>query len=131
MKIVITGGLGFIGSHTCLALSQAGHDLWIVDNQCNSDLSVLDALNTLASSKIFFENIDLRDDVSLKRFFLEVRPDAVMHFAGVKSVAESVRDPLKYYDNNVIGTIKLLQTMDEVGCASIIFFVFCHSVWRT
>jgi UDP-glucose 4-epimerase len=110
--ILVTGGLGYIGSHSVLALAEAGHALVIVDNLANSKRVVFDRLRELApGSSLAFHQGDLRDEKALDRAFSSAPIQAVVHFAGLKAVGESVEKPLLYYDNNVGGTVKLLEAM--------------------
>jgi len=120
--ILVTGGLGYIGSHTSVALAEAGYRLAIVDNLSNSMPSVLDRLRELCpGAQIDFHAVDLRDRPALERIFAGERVDAVVHFAGLKAVGESVEQPLRYYDNNVGGTIALLEAMARHGVKRIVF----------
>jgi UDP-glucose 4-epimerase len=120
--ILVTGGLGYIGSHTCVALAQAGFGLAIVDNLCNSKSSVLQRIRELApGATITFHQLDLRDRKALGAAFALQPIDAVVHFAGLKAVGESVAKPLLYWDNNVGGTIALLEVMREQGVRRIVF----------
>jgi UDP-glucose 4-epimerase len=120
--ILVTGGLGYIGSHTCLAFAEAGYALAIVDNLINSKRAVFDRLKSLApSASLAFHQCDLRDARELERVFNSARVDAVVHFAGLKAVGESVEKPLAYYDNNVGGTLALLEAMARHGVRRIVF----------
>jgi UDP-glucose 4-epimerase len=122
MRVVVTGGLGYIGSHACVALAQRGHRLCIVDNLCNAKRSVLDRIRELApGAELAFVRADLRDAAALDRVFGERAIDAVMHFAGLKAVGESVSNPLLYYDNNVGGTIALMRAMERHGTQRLVF----------
>ncbi len=122
MHVVVTGGLGYIGSHACVELAQAGHRLTIVDNLANSKESVLQRIRELApAAGIEFVRADLRDAAALERLFAGAGIEAVMHFAGLKAVGESVANPGLYFDNNVGGTVALLQAMDRHGVARIVF----------
>ena len=122
--ILVTGGTGFIGSHTCVALAAAGHDLLIVDNLCNSRVDVVGRLEALCGKRPEFVEGDVRDSVVLDEIFDRHPITAVMHFAGLKAVGESVAKPLEYYDNNVHGTLQLLAAMRR---ASVKTFVFSSS----
>jgi UDP-glucose 4-epimerase len=122
--ILVTGGTGFIGSHTCVALAAAGHDLLIVDNLCNSRVDVVGRLEALCGKRPEFVEGDVRDSVVLDEVFDRHPITAVMHFAGLKAVGESVARPLEYYDNNVHGTLQLLAAMRR---ASVKTFVFSSS----
>ena len=123
-RILVTGGTGFIGSHTCVALAQAGHDLLILDNLCNSRADVVDRLETLCGKRPGFIEGDIRDATLLDKLFAEHPISAVMHFAGLKAVGESVAKPLEYYDNNIHGTLQLLAAMRR---ANVKIFVFSSS----
>jgi UDP-glucose 4-epimerase len=122
--ILITGGTGFIGSHACVALAAAGHDLLILDNLCNSRAEVVGRLEALCCKRPEFVEGDVRDSVVLDEIFDRHPITAVMHFAGLKAVGESVERPLEYYDNNVHGTLQLLAAMRR---ASVKTFVFSSS----
>jgi UDP-glucose 4-epimerase len=119
--ILVTGGTGFIGSHTCVALAQAGHDFLILDNLSNSRADVLDRLAPLCGRRPVFVHGDVRDAVLLERVFAEHSISAVIHFAALKAVGESVAMPLAYYDNNVGGTLKLLDAMRHAGVRTMVF----------
>ncbi len=120
--ILVTGGLGYIGSHTCVVLAEAGHELFIVDNLSNAKLEVLERVHGLAPGRrIEFERLDLRDRPALERLLARRRIDAVVHFAGLKAVGESVENPLLYYENNVGGTLTLLQVMQAHGVRRMVF----------
>ena len=121
MKILVTGGMGYIGSHTCLELSNAGHEVVILDNLCNAKVSVLARLSTISGRQFAFVEGDVRDRAVLEQLFSQHAIDAVIHFAGLKAVGESVAEPLRYYDNNVGGTVALLETMAKFGVKSIVF----------
>ena len=120
--ILVTGGLGYIGSHTCVVLAEAGHEIVIVDNLANARLEALERIRERVPGKrIEFERADLRDRPALEGL-LSARPiDAVVHFAGLKAVGESVEKPLLYYENNVGGSIALLQAMQARGVRRIVF----------
>lgn len=120
-SILVTGGLGFIGSHTCVALAQAGFRLTIVDNLSNAKRSVLDRIRGLAPGEIDFHEADIRDRPALDRAFGRAEVQAVIHFAGLKAVGESVAKPLLYYDNNVGGTVTLMQAMAAAGVRRLVF----------
>ena len=120
--ILVTGGLGYIGSHTCVALAQAGHRLTIVDNLCNSKPSVIERIRELAPGAVIeFHRADLRERAALDAVFAAQPIDAVVHFAGLKAVGESVERPLLYWDNNVGGTIALLEAMQQHGVRKLVF----------
>ena len=120
-KILVTGGTGYIGSHTVVELMQAGYDVEILDNLYNSKHEVLDKIAQLTGKKPKFYNVDLRDAEALAKVFQDTQYIAVIHFAGLKAVAESVEQPLRYYENNLGGTINLLECMQEFGVKRIIF----------
>lgn len=121
MKVLVTGGAGYIGSHAVLCLLQAGHDVVVVDNLCNSSAGSIDRISELVCSSITLVVGDVRDRVLLGQLFSDHRFDAVMHFAGLKAVGESVRDPATYYDNNVGGSLALLQAMQVAGVYRMVF----------
>lgn len=122
MSILVTGGTGYIGSHTVVELINAGYDAVIVDNLCNSKPEVLNRIEKITGKRPGFYNIDIRDKEGLKKVFSE-NPDieACIHFAGLKAVGESVSMPLEYYNNNIYGTLCLLETMREAGVKNIVF----------
>lgn len=120
-SILVTGGAGYIGSHTVVALLTAGHDVLVVDNLCNSKVSVLDRIARITGRRPAFEQIDVRDRGGLRRLLLDHRCNAVIHFAGLKAVGESVTQPLTYYDNNVSGSIALLECMAETSVKTMVF----------
>jgi UDP-glucose 4-epimerase len=119
--ILVTGGTGYIGSHTAVELIAAGHDVFIIDNLCNSKASVLDRIERIVGKRPGFAQIDIRDRQSLKELFAARRFDAVIHFAGLKAVGQSVAQPLNYYDNNVTGSIALVETMALAGVKTLVF----------
>jgi UDP-glucose 4-epimerase len=120
-RILVTGGAGYIGSHTVLALLEAGHEVLIVDNLSNSSAKVLPRLEQLSGQVIPFVQADVRDGAALDRIFAEHRIDGVIHFAGLKAVGESVAQPLRYFDNNVGSTLALLQAMDRANVRRMVF----------
>ena len=120
-KILITGGAGYIGSHTAVELMNAGHQLVIVDNLCNSSIKVLDRIQNLAGPNFTFIQEDVRNASALDQIFQEHAIDGVIHFAGLKAVGESVAQPLRYFDNNVGSTLALLQAMDRANVRRIVF----------
>lgn len=120
-KILVTGGTGYIGSHTVVELLNAGHEVEILDNLFNSKIEVLDKIEQLTGTKPKFHQVDLLDYAGLKSVFTSVQFDSVIHFAGLKAVGESVEKPLEYYENNVGGTINLLKCMRETNVKQIIF----------
>ena len=119
--ILVTGGAGYIGSHTAVELLNTGHQVVIVDNLCNSSAKVLDRIEALAGKHFSFIQADVRDSAALDRIFAEHRIDGVIHFAGLKAVGESVAQPLRYFDNNIGSTLALLQAMDRAGVRRIVF----------
>ncbi len=121
MRILVTGGAGYIGSHTCVALAERGHEAVIVDNHSNSAPAVYDRLARLTGRAPEAHHVDLRDADALDRIFAAGRFDAVIHFAALKSVGESVRRPLDYFDNNLGGTLALLQAMQRHGVDRLVF----------
>ena len=121
MSILITGGAGYIGSHTLVALSEADYDFVIYDNLSNSSKESIKRVEKIINKSIFFEEGDIRDKETLKKVFKKYNIDSVIHFAGLKAVGESVEKPLEYYDNNVVGTLRLLEVMKEFDCKKIVF----------
>jgi len=119
--VLLTGGAGFIGSHTCVEVMAAGWTPVVVDNLANSSAAVLDRIQTIAGRRPAFEEADIRDRDALDRVFRKHAIDAVLHFAGLKSVAESVADPRSYYDNNIVGTLTLTEVMQQHGVTRIVF----------
>jgi UDP-glucose 4-epimerase len=119
--ILVTGGTGFIGSHTGVALAAAGHQFMVLDNLCNSRRNVLDSLATLCGERPGFVEGDVRDGALLDRVFAEHAISAVIHFAALKAVGESVQQPLAYYENNVGGTLSLLQAMRRASVHTLVF----------
>ena len=120
-KILVTGGTGYIGSHVVAELIAAGYEVEIIDNLYNSKVSVLDKLKEITGVRPKFHQIDLLDFSALSEVFEAGKFDCVMHFAGLKAVAESVREPLRYYDNNVSGTLNLLKCMREFDVTKLVF----------
>ncbi|MDA8445488.1 UDP-glucose 4-epimerase GalE [Paracidovorax valerianellae] len=119
--ILVTGGAGFIGSHTCVALAAAGIPYLILDNFCNSRRSVLERMARITGAAPQYVEGDIRDEALLARVFADHPIEAVVHFAALKAVGESVRKPLDYYDNNVSGTVVLLRAMQAAGVRSLVF----------
>jgi len=119
--ILITGGAGYIGTHTCLALLEAGLNVVVLDNLSNSTREGLVRVGILAGQTIDFVQGDIRDEAVLRSLFQEYMVSAVIHFAGLKAVSESVEQPLLYYENNVAGTVCLLKVMAEFGCKQLVF----------
>ena len=121
MKILVTGGTGYIGSHTCVELLSKGHEVVIFDNLFNSQIDVVDKIKTITGKDVKFYKADMLDKESMRPVFEENKFDAVIHFAGLKAVGESVQKPLWYYHNNITGTLQLCELMNEYGCKRIIF----------
>ncbi len=121
MAVLVTGGAGYIGSHTCVELLNAGKDVVIVDNFYNCKKSSLDRIRALVKKDFKFYECDIRDKKGLDEIFKKEKIDSVIHFAGLKAVGESVHKPLEYFDNNVNGTLVLLEVMRENGCKKIVF----------
>ena len=121
MRVAVTGGAGYIGSHTVVSLVKAGHSVVILDNFSNSTPDIIEKIRSLASGNIKYRVIDIRRTQALINSLMEDPPDAVIHFAGLKSVGESFEIPVEYYDNNVCGTVSLLKAMKEWGTKKIIF----------
>ena len=119
--ILVTGGAGYIGSHTVVELMADGHDVFIIDNLCNSKASVIDRIERIAGRRPGFAPIDVRDRAALRRLLAEHRFDAVVHFAGLKAVGESVARPLAYYENNVSGSVVLFECLMESGVKTVVF----------
>ena len=119
--ILVTGGLGYIGSHTCVALQRAGYPLAVVDNLANSKVSVLERIRDLGGGTVEFHRVDLRDETALAQILKQHPVEAVIHFAGHKAVGESISKPLEYYDNNIGGTLTLLKAMERHGVHRIVF----------
>ncbi len=121
MRILLTGGTGFIGSHTAALLLEAGHDVVLYDNLSNSRAEVVDRLERITGRRPVLVVGDIRDEEAMRRVLHEHRIEAVIHFAGLKAVGESVEKPLEYYDNNIVGTLRLLEAMRAEGVKSLIF----------
>lgn len=121
MNILVTGGAGYIGSHTVVELQQAGHDVVVIDNLCNGSETALQRIEGITGRSVSFVRGDIRDRETLDRLFGKHDIDAVVHFAGLKAVGESVNKPLAYYDNNVHGTLVLCQAMAAAGVFKLIF----------
>jgi len=121
MKVLVTGGAGYIGSHTCVGLMQAGHEVVIFDNLCNSHRAVLARIARIVGKTPEFAEADIRDPGALREAFARNRFDAVIHFAGLKAVGESVEKPIEYYDNNVQGALTLCRAMAEAGVGTLVF----------
>ncbi len=121
MRILVTGGAGYIGSHTCILLLEAGYDIVVFDNFCNASKESISRVEKIMGKTIPLMEGDIRNKEDLNRVFERYTIDAVIHFAGLKAVGESVEKPLEYYDNNIYGTLVLCQVMAAHGCKSIVF----------
>jgi len=121
MKILVTGGAGYIGSHTCVELLNSGYEVVILDNLYNSNKKAVDRIEEITGKKTAFYEADMADRAALDKIFTEHKIDCVIHFAGLKAVGESVVKPLEYYKNNISGTLILAEAMREHGCKNIIF----------
>jgi len=121
MRVLVTGGAGYIGSHTCVELMQAGHDVVVFDNLCNSHRAVIGRVARIVGKVPEFVQADVRDAGALRDVFTRHRFDAVIHFAGLKAVGESVEKPIEYYDNNVQGALTLCHAMAEAGVGTLVF----------
>src|SRR5215510_11939679 len=119
--ILVTGGAGYIGSHTCVELLQAGHDITVFDNFCNSHPESLERVQRITERRFRIIRGDIRDQAALVTALRESRAEAVIHFAGLKAVGESVQQPLSYYDNNVVGSLRLLEAMGICGVKTLVF----------
>ena len=121
MRILVTGGAGYIGSHTSIVLLEQGHDVVIVDNLCNSKRVAVDRVEELSGKQVTFYQYDVCDEAKMREVFSKESIDAVIHFAGLKAVGESVAIPLRYYDNNLTSTLVLLKVMKEFGVGNFVF----------
>ncbi|HEY3300398.1 MAG TPA: UDP-glucose 4-epimerase GalE [Methylophilaceae bacterium] len=121
MKVLITGGAGFIGSHTCVQMLAANHHIVVIDNLSNSSEVSLNRVRKISGKDFPFHPIDIRNKSELQQIFKQYQFDAVIHFAGLKAVGESVEKPILYYDNNVLGSIILFEVMAEAGVKKIVF----------
>ena len=121
MKILVTGGAGYIGSHTCVELLNGGHEVIVVDNLSNSSKESLNRVVQITGKRLDFYNVDIRNAYAMNKIFAENKIDWVIHFAGLKAVGESCAKPVEYYDNNLGGTLVLLQAMRAHGCKRIVF----------
>ena len=120
-KILVTGGAGYIGSHTVVELLEAGYEVCVIDNLCNSSAEALKRVEKITGKKVSFYEDDIRDREALGQIFSREEPFAVIHFAGLKAVGESVEKPLMYYENNIGGTLALLEAMTAAGCKNMVF----------
>jgi len=121
MNILVTGGTGYIGSHTAVELTNAGHTVILLDSLINSSEEVVSRIQQITGKRLSFHRIDLRDYTATNQLFIANSFDAVIHFAGLKAVGESVRKPLDYYENNLISTLSLLRAMDNNGVTKLVF----------
>ncbi|MBO4468314.1 MAG: UDP-glucose 4-epimerase GalE [Clostridia bacterium] len=121
MSVLITGGAGYIGSHTCIEMLDAGYDVVVIDNLYNSSEESLRRVEKITGKSVKFYEDDVRDKQALEKVFKENSIDSVIHFAGLKAVGESVKMPIAYYDNNLESTISLIEVMKEFGCKKIVF----------
>ena len=126
MKVLVTGGAGYIGSHTCVELLNAGHEVVIIDNFVNSKPEALDSIRKITGKDFAFVEADLRDRAAVKALFDAHPVDAVIHFAGLKAVGESVQKPLEYYDNNLGGFFVLAEEMRDHGVKKFVFLSLIH-----
>lgn len=130
MNVLITGGTGYIGSHTAVELLEHGHEVIIVDNLCNSSKEVVKKIEQITSKKCKFYENDIRDEKALEKIFQENKIDAVIHFAGLKAVGESVQIPLEYYDNNVVRSNQTIRNHEKVQMQKNSIQFISNSVWR-
>lgn len=121
MQVLLTGGTGYIGSHTAVELINAGKDIVIVDNLCNSKEEVIDKIKQITGKQVKFYKADILDKEAMDKIFTENEIESVIHFAGLKAVGESVEKPLEYYHNNIVGTLVLLDVMKKHNCKKIVF----------
>ena len=119
--ILVTGGAGYIGSHMCVELLQAGHEVVVADNLSNASVASLQAVERITQKPLDFYQLDIRDDSALAQLFEQFEFAAVIHFAGLKAVGESVSNPSLYYDNNVTGTLRLVDAMVRANVRNLIF----------
>ncbi len=120
-KILVTGGAGFIGSHACVEFLEAGYSVVVLDNLSNAKEESIRRIEKITGRTVDFYKADMRDEAAVRKIFEEQQIDAVVHFAGLKAVGESVAKPLEYYENNIGGTFVLLQVMREYGCKTVVF----------
>jgi UDP-glucose 4-epimerase len=120
VNVLLTGGAGYIGSHTAVECLAAGHEVVVFDNLSNSSAKSLDRVAQITGNPVEFVQGDIRDRAALRQLFTDHKIDAVVHFAGLKAVGESVEKPLLYYDNNIVGSIKLFEVMAEFGVKAVV-----------
>ncbi|MBQ9354589.1 MAG: UDP-glucose 4-epimerase, partial [Clostridia bacterium] len=120
MSVLVTGGAGYIGSHTCVEMLDAGYDVVVVDNLDNSSKESLNRVEKITGKKVKFYENDVRDKQGLRNIFSENKIEAVIHFAGLKAVGESVKKPMMYYSNNIDSTLVLIDVMKEFGVKKIV-----------
>ncbi len=121
MKVLVTGGAGYIGTHTCVELLGAGFEVIVVDNLCNSKETAIERVEKITGKKVKFYKVDILDKEALEQVFIDNKPDSVIHFAGLKAVGESVSIPLKYYYNNITGTLILCELMEKYQVKNLVF----------
>lgn len=121
MMILVTGGAGYIGSHTCIALLEAGHTVIVADNLCNSKVETIDKIKQITNREIIFYHIDVTDQTAVDTIFLNHSIDGIIHFAALKAVGESVEEPLNYYCNNIVGTLILAKACEKFGVKRFVF----------
>lgn len=121
MNILVTGGTGYIGSHTCVALLEAGHTVIVADNLCNSKIETIDNIKQITNKEVTFYKIDVTDEVAVDAIFEKYTIDGVIHFAGLKSVGESVEKPLNYYYNNLVSTMVITEACQRYGVKKFVF----------
>jgi UDP-glucose 4-epimerase len=121
MRVLVTGGAGYIGSHTCVELLESGHRVFVLDNLYNGHEAALERVRGITNCELQFMNADIHDTYTLDKIFNDFKPEAVIHFAGLNAVGESVADPLMYYDVNVGGSISLLTAMPKAEFNNIVF----------
>ncbi|WP_024833054.1 UDP-glucose 4-epimerase GalE [Ruminiclostridium josui] len=121
MKVLVTGGAGYIGTHTCVELLEAGFEVIVVDNLCNSKETAIERVEKITGKKVKFYKVDILDKEALEQVFIRNKPDSVIHFAGLKAVGESVSIPLKYYHNNITGTLILCELMEKYQVKNLVF----------
>ena len=123
MHLLVTGGAGYIGSHTCIQLFEAGYQVVVVDNLCNSHPEVFNRIEQITQQRPIFIEADICDKTALNQIFKQYDINSVIHFAGLKAVGESVEKPLLYYQNNITGSLQLFEVMSEHGVKNIVFSI--------